>query len=184
MDCRSRRSSLNCFGTAAANLLEASPFMTAVVPLIPLPEDSSESLDSAIATELEMMMALPATADRPTRLSQQQILTRQFWDGRGQPRGQSIHGCGRPTYCAAGSSRGYQLVLLFVQDTSPSFDTFQRDGRDQSAQGQSIHGLGRPRVRFRVHCPEPIVTGPANRVCFRVQTEWGRRELLRRTPGS
>ncbi|KAL1381727.1 hypothetical protein HDK64DRAFT_314001 [Phyllosticta capitalensis] len=136
MDCRSRRSSLNCFGTAAANLLEASPFMAAVVPLIPLPEDSSESLDSAIATELEMMMALPATADRPTRLSQQQILTRQFWDGRGQPRGQSIHGCGRPTYSAA-----------------------TWDGRGQS----SIHGRGRPTYStvlgflwFHVSCPRDL----------------------------
>ncbi|KAL1388053.1 hypothetical protein HDK64DRAFT_272732 [Phyllosticta capitalensis] len=36
-------------------------------------EDSSESLDSVITTQLEMMMVLPAIADRPTRPSQQRM---------------------------------------------------------------------------------------------------------------
>ncbi|KAK8209703.1 hypothetical protein IWZ01DRAFT_483592 [Phyllosticta capitalensis] len=36
-------------------------------------EDSSESLDSVITTQLEMMMALPAIADRPARPSQQRM---------------------------------------------------------------------------------------------------------------
>ncbi|KAK8202435.1 hypothetical protein IWZ01DRAFT_123922 [Phyllosticta capitalensis] len=153
------------FGTAAANPLEASPFMAAVVPLIPLPSPfpgaeylRGHQVEGSTVTAWGWTGLSTDGKLDPSLVLQQ----RPRWTAEADAVSSTALGRPRPTYSRPVHSwlqsshlfrchLGRPRPILHPWPRSSHLPwpllprgTSHRDGRDQSAQGQSIHGLGRP----------------------------------------